>query len=337
MKAVIVTKFGPPEVLQLQEVAKPTPKDNEILVRIRAANINFGDLLVRNFNKITPRSFSMPGILWIPTRLTIGLRKPKQPIPGSEFAGEVVAVGKAVRRFQVGDAVFGYRSISMGAHAEYLCVPENSLVAGKPVNMSDAEAASIPYGAITAMSLLRKVDLRPGQKVLVNGASGGIGSAAVQLAKHLGAEVTGVCGTPRVDFVRALGADHVIDYNRQDFTRNGETYDLIIDIQGKLPFSRCKHSLKPDGKLLYVSFKMKQLFQMFWTARRGGQKVICAMSSDRLDDLHQIKELAEAGVLKSIIDRCYPLEQAAEAHRYIEKGNKTGSVILTMASSPSGG
>jgi NADPH:quinone reductase-like Zn-dependent oxidoreductase len=196
--------------------------------------------------------------------------------------------------------------------------------------MTCEEAATVPYGALTALNLLRKVNIQRGQKVLINGASGGIGSAAVQLAKYFGAEVTGVCSTPRLEFVKSLGADKVIDYTKEDFTQNGETYDLIFDILGRSSFSRCKSSLNENGRYLLASFKMKQLFQMLWTSIRGSKKVICALSGEKLEDLLLIKELVEAGKIKSIIDRRYPLEQAAEAHRYIEQGQRTGSVVITL-------
>jgi NADPH:quinone reductase-like Zn-dependent oxidoreductase len=206
---------------------------------------------------------------------------------------------------------------------------ETATVTLKPSNLTHEEAAAVPYGTLTALGLLKKVNLQPGQKVLINGASGGIGSAAVQLAKIYGAEVTGVCSTPRLELVKALGADHVIDYTHEDFTRNGETYDLIFDILGKSSYSRCKNSLTPHGRYLLASFKMKQVFQMLWTSITGGRRVICALSLDNQANLVHIKALVEAGQIKSIIDRCYPLEQAAEAHRYIEAGQKTGHVILT--------
>ncbi|MBI5668837.1 MAG: NAD(P)-dependent alcohol dehydrogenase [Chloroflexi bacterium] len=330
MKAVVYTQYGSPDVFQLQEVPKPTPKDNEVLIRVRATPVGFGDVLARKFNTITPRNFSMPFFFWLPSRLAFGLRKPRKQILGSEFAGEVEAVGKDVKRFKAGDLVFGYRGPNMGAYAEYLCIPENGLVAHKPAKLTLEEAAAVPYGALTALNLLRKVKIERGQKVLINGASGSIGSYALQLAKYFGAEVTGVCSTPRLDLVKALGADHVVDYTREDFTRNGETYDLIVDILGKTSFSRGKRSLKPGGRLLYASFKMRQLFQMLWTSRFGSKKVICALSMEKPEDLMFIKELVEAGKLKSIIDRCYPLEQTADAHRYVEQGHKQGSVVITL-------
>ncbi|HJS20519.1 MAG TPA: NAD(P)-dependent alcohol dehydrogenase [Anaerolineales bacterium] len=330
MKAILYTEYGPPEVLQLREVDKPTPKDNEILIRNHAASVNTGDIWARNFKAISPRKFSMPLPLWLPARMYFGFSKPRINILGNEFAGQVEAIGKDVTRFKEGDAVFGYRGQSMGAYAEYLCVPEEGLVTLKPSNMTYEEAASVPYGSITALNLLRKVNVESGQKVLVNGASGGIGSGALQLARYYGAEVTGVCSTPRVEYVKALGADKVIDYTREDFTQNGETYDLIFDVMGRSSFSRCKNSLKPDGIYLLASFKMKQLFQMFWTKISGGRKVICALSSDKAEDLVFIKELVEAGKIKSVLDRCYPLKQTAEAHRYIETGQKKGSVVIRM-------
>jgi NADPH:quinone reductase-like Zn-dependent oxidoreductase len=330
MKAIVYTEYGSPDVLRLTEVAKPAPRDNEVLIRIHATPVNFGDLFARNFKSITPRKFNMPLLFWLPVRLAFGFNKPKKNILGSEFAGEVEAVGAAVTRFKQGDQVFGYRGQSMGAYAEYVCLPETGVLAIKPMNMTYEEAATVPYGALTALSLLRKVNLQRGQKVLINGASGGIGAAAVQLAKYFGAEVTGVCSTPRVGFVKALGADTVIDYTKEDFTRNGETYDLIFDILGKSSFTRGKRSLKPNGHYLFASFKMKQLAQMLWTKIAGGPKVICALSSEKAEDLTFIKELIEAGQYKAIIDKRYPLAQTAEAHRYVEAGQKQGSVVIMV-------
>ncbi len=331
MKASIYTEYGSPDVLHLAEVAKPAPKDNEILIRVHATTVNFGDLMGRNFKAVTPRKFNMPFFFWLPAYLAFGVNKPRNHILGSEFAGEVEAIGSAVTRFKQGDQVFGYLGQNMKAYAEYICMPESGAVAIKPANLTYEEAAVIPYGSIMALNLLRKANIQPGYKVLINGASGGIGSAAVQLAKHFGAEVTGVCGTPRLDFVKSLGADHVIDYTREDFTQNGETYDLIFDILGKSSFSHVKRSLKPNGILLFASFKLKQLLQMLWTSRRNGQKVICVLAPGSREDLLAVNELIAAGKIKAIIDRCYPLEQTAEAHRYVEAGQKHGSVVITVA------
>jgi NADPH:quinone reductase-like Zn-dependent oxidoreductase len=330
MKAIVFTEYGPPEVLQLKEIEKPTPKDNEVLVKIYATPVNFGDITVRNFRKITPRKFSMPLLFWLPSRIILGVRKPKRTILGSEFAGEIEAIGKDVKLFSKGDQVFGYRSMNLGANAEYLRMPEDGLVTIKPANMTYEEAAAVPYGALTALNLLREVNIQSGQKVLINGASGSIGSAAVQLAKYYGAEVTGVCGTPRLELVKSLGADKVIDYTKEDFTQSSENYDLIFDILGKSSFSRCKTSLKKNGCYLLASFKMKQLFQMLWTKIKGSKKVICALSNEKTEDLFFIKELIEAGKIKSVIDKRYPLEQTAEAHRYVENGHKKGNVVITV-------
>lgn len=330
MKAITYTEYGSPDVLQLREIAKPEPKENEILIRIRATRVNYGDMLARKFGSVTTKEFNMPGIFLIPTRLEFGIRKPKKYILGSEFSGEVEAVGKDVKRFKVGDAVFGYRGPSFGTYAEYLCMPESGLVTHKPVNMSFEEAALIPYGALTALSHLKKVSIQPGQKVLVNGASGGIGSAGLQLAKYFNAEITGVCSTAKLDFVKSLGADKVVDYTKEDFTQNGETYDLIYDILGKLSFEKCQSSLTSTGILLYASFKTKQLIQMWQTSKSTGKKVICTLSSETLDDLNFVKELVESGKLKTVIDKRFPLEETAEAHRYYESGKNTGNVVISV-------
>ncbi len=330
MKAIVFTEYGPPDFLQLKEVDKPTPKDNEIMIRVYATTVSFGDLSVRNFRNISPRKFTMPLPLWFSGKLLVGFRKPRIKILGSDFAGEIETVGKDVKLFKKGDQVFGYRGISMGTNAEYLCMPEDGCVAIKPVNMTYEEAAAVPYGII-ALNILRKVNIQSGQKILINGASGGIGSIAVQLAKYSGAEVTGVCGTPRLELVKSLGADKVIDYTQEDFTKSGETYDIVFDILGKSSFSRVKHSLKQNGRYLLASFKMKPLFQMLWTKIMGSKKVICAfVVKEKSEDLIYLKELAEAGKIKSVIDRLYPLEQTAEAHRYLESGLKKGYVVITL-------
>lgn len=330
MKAIVYTEYGSPDVLHLTQVEKPTPKDNEILVKVHAASINYGDLIARNFKNVSPREFNMPFIFWLIARFAFGFNEPKNSILGAEFAGEVETVGRAATRFKQGDQVFGYRGQSMGTNAEYLTMPEDGLVAIKPANMTYEEATTVPYGAIMALPLLRKANVQPGQKVLIIGASGGIGSYAVQIAKHFGAEVTGVCGTPRVEMVKALGADKIIDYTQEDFTKNGETYDVIFDILGKSSFAECKDSLGPNGIYLLASFKMRELFQMLWTSRIGNKKVICALSPEKTEDLVTVRELIEAGTIKTVIDRCYPLAQASDAHKYIEDGLKRGHVVLTV-------
>jgi NADPH:quinone reductase-like Zn-dependent oxidoreductase len=329
VKAIVYTEYGPPDVLQLQEIEKPTPKDNEILIKVYARSVSYGDITARHFRNITPREFNMPTPLLLPTRFLFGFRKPRIKILGAELAGEVEAVGKDVTRFKAGDQVFAYRGMRMGANAEYLCMSETGSVALKPANMTYEEAAAVPYGAMMALNLLKKVTIHSGQKVLINGASGGIGSYTVQLAKHYGAEVTGVCSTPRLELVKALGADYAIDYTQEDFTQNGKTYDFIFDILGRSSFSRCKNALTPNGRYLLVSFKTGPLFQMLRTSIAGRKKVICVFLSDSSEDLLAVKELVEAGKIKSIIDRCYPLEQTAEAHRYVEAGQKKGHVVIT--------
>ena len=332
MKAIVYTEFGPPEVLSIKEVEKPAPKEDEVLVRVHATPVSYGDLIARNFKNISAREFHMPLPLLLLTRMYFGFSKPKINILGSEFAGEIEAVGGKVTRFKAGDAVMGYLGQRMGAYAEYLCMPEHGSLALKPANMTYAEASAVPYGALMASSLLRKADLRSGQKALINGASGGIGSAALQLAKSYEAEVTGVCGTPRVEYVKALGADRVIDYKKEDFTRNGQTYDLILDVLGMSSFARVKNSLNPNGIYLPVSFKMKALLQVLTTKLAGGKRVICTLAEEKSEDLVFAKELVEAGKYKSLIDKCFPMEEAAEAHRYAESGLKKGNVVITMES-----
>ncbi|MFW9996323.1 MAG: NAD(P)-dependent alcohol dehydrogenase [Candidatus Odinarchaeota archaeon] len=328
MKAVVYTKYGPPEVLQLQEVKKPIPKDNEVLIKIFATTVNFGDLIARNFTK---SKFHMPLPLWPIMKLVFGIRKPRKKILGNEFSGEIEAIGKNVTKFKVDDPIIGYSGQGMGAYAEYIVLPETAALSRKPNNMKYEEAAVVPMGSMMALGLLKKIDIQPGQKILINGASGGIGSAAVQLSKHyFGAEVTGICGTPRLEFVKSLGADKVIDYTREDFTQNSETYDFIFDILGLLSFGRVKNSLKSGGTLLYASFGMRTLGRMIRTKLFGSKKVICAMSSDNAEDLREVVELIEAGTIKAVIDRRFPLEQTAEAHQYIEEGHKKGNVVITV-------
>lgn len=330
MKAIVYTEFGPPDVLRLEEVTRPEPKRGEILVRVRASSVNFGDIMARSFRSVTPRGFNMPLLFWLVAKMAMGWRRPKRRILGNEFAGDVVAVGRDVTRFKPGDQVFGCASDRFGAYAEYLSLSEKAPVAHKPADLSFEEAAVIPYGAVHALSILRRAKLRPGQRILVNGASGGIGAAAVQIAKHLGADVTAVCGGARLDYVRALGADRAIDYAVEDFTRNGETYDVVFDILGLTPYSRGRHSLAPGGIMLYASFKGRHLLAMVRTSLTRGRRAVCALAPGSLEDMLEVKELIEAGKIKAIVDRRFPLEQAAEAHRYVETGQRKGSVAITL-------
>jgi NADPH:quinone reductase-like Zn-dependent oxidoreductase len=331
LKAIVFTAYGSPDVLKMKDVPKPSPQDNEILVRVFATPVNYGDLSARNFAHLTFREFNMPAPLYLLARLSFGWNKPKNIILGSELAGEVEAVGTQVTKFKPGDAVFAYPGMSMGANAEYICIPEDGKVALKPANLTYAGAATLPYGAIMAASLLEKANLKPGEKILINGASGGIGSLAVQLARHhYGARVTGVCSTPRLEYVKSLGADKVIDYTQQDFTQNGETYDVIFDVLGRCSFTRCKGSLKPDGILLFASFKGRALLDMLWTRLFSHKKVICALAEEKTASLLLVKNLVEAGKIKAVIDKSFPLEQTADAHRYAESGSRKGNVVITI-------
>lgn len=331
MKAIVYTEYGSPDVLRLKEVEKPSPKDNEVLIRVSAVSVNFGDLIARKFKNVSPKEFNMPFLFWILARFGFGFSKPKKTILGNSFAGEVEMGGKDVTLFKKGDSVFGYTGENMGAYAEYLCIPENGILAAKPSNMTFEEASAIPYGVLMALNLLRKVNLQKGQSILILGASGSIGSAAIQLAKNYnGAEVTGVCSTEAMAYLKILGANKVIDYKKEDFTKHQVTYDLIFDILGKGTFSKFKTSLKQKGIYFSVSFKTKKLLQMFWTSIWGGKKVVCTLATPKPKDLIFIKDLVEDGKMKSIIDRSFSLEQTAEAHRYAENGLKKGNVIIKI-------
>lgn len=323
MKAVICTQYGAPEVLQLQEVDKPTPKDNEVLIKIRAATVTAGDARLRGLN--VPLAFR------IIMRLAVGFTKPRKPILGTELAGEIEAIGKDVTRFKVGNQVYGASGFGFGTYAEYKCLPENAALALKPSNMSYEEAASVPVGAASALHFLRRGNIQKGQKVLINGASGSVGTFAIQLAKYYGAEVTAICSGKNAELVKSLGAAEVIDYTQEDFSQNGQSYDIILDTFGKISYSRAIDSLKQNGYFLLVDGGLGDIFRSLWSQRSSSKKLIAEMASDNSENLVFLKELIEAGKIKSVIDRCYPLEQIAEAHRYVDTGRKKGNVAIAVA------
>jgi 2-desacetyl-2-hydroxyethyl bacteriochlorophyllide A dehydrogenase len=322
MKAVLWTKYGPADVLQLEEVEKPRPKDNEVLIRIAATTVETGDCEARRYE--------IHNYLWLPLRLYFGLIKPRIKILGQQLAGEIESIGKDVRLFKQGDQVFAPIGAGFGAYAEYKCMPEEASVVIKPDNMTYEEAAAVPVGGLNALHFLRKANIQRGEKVLIYGSTGSIGAFAVQLARVFGADVTAVCGTTNVELVKSLGADKVIDYMKEDFTNNGETYDVIFDTIGKSPFSRSKKSLKKNGRYLLANPTFSEQLRGLWTSMTSSNKVISVVASYRTKDLVFLKELVEAGKLKSVIDRCYPLEQIVEAHRYVEKGHKKGNVVITV-------
>ena len=322
MKAIVYTKYGPPDVLQLKEVAKPIPKNNEVLIKTHATTVTSGDWRAR--------SLDVPVGFGLIARLVFGVLRPRQPILGTELAGEVESVGKDVKKFKVGDQVFAFNGVGMGCHAEYKCMPEDGAVVLMPANLTYDEAAAISFGGTTALNFFKRAKLQNGEKVLINGASGGVGTAAVQLAKHFGADVTGVCSTVNLELVRSLSANHVIDYTREEFTENGETYDIIVDTVGTAPFSRSKSSLKERGRLLLVLGGLPDLLLIPWVSMTSSNKVIAGPAAESAEDLRFLAKLAETGEFKPVIDRRYPFEQIAEAHSYVDTGRKKGNVVITL-------
>jgi NADPH:quinone reductase-like Zn-dependent oxidoreductase len=328
MKAIIWTNYGPPDVLQLRDVEKPAPKDNEILIKIHAATAATPDTEIRRLK--------LPLLFAIPLRLYMGVIKPTRvTIPGTEFAGEIESAGKDVTRFKPGDQVFGYTGFGMGTYAEYMCLQENpSGLAGvlgtKPVNLNYEEAAAVPFGGLEALHSLGKANIQRGQKVLIVGAGGCIGTYAVQLAKHYGAEVTGVDHTVKWDMLRSIGADHVIDFTKEDFTKNGRTYDVILDTIDKSPFSGSLRSLNENGAYLNANPSVFDRIRWRWSSKNSTKKVIPWTADYSAANLLALKELIEAGKIKPVIDRVYPLEQIVEAHRYVETGHKKGNVVIKV-------
>jgi NADPH:quinone reductase-like Zn-dependent oxidoreductase len=320
MRSVIFDRYGPPEVLRLEEVERPVPRDDEVLVKVHASTVNRTDTGLRSAE-------------YFISRFLTGLLRPKRRIPGTELAGAIEAVGPAVTEFKVGDHVFGVSSRTAGAHAEFVCLPESTPLAHMPAGVTFEEAAAMPDGVILALSYLRRVDLRTKRKILIYGASGSIGTAGVQLAKYFDAEVTAICDTKNVELIRSLGADRVIDYMREDFTKSGETYDFIFDAVGKLSFKRCRGSLKPGG--IYGSTDLGPYWQnpflALWTSRIGDKKVLFPIPRYTKKDVLFLKGLIEAGNYRAVIDRRYQLEDVVEANRYVETGQKTGNVVLIVS------
>jgi NADPH:quinone reductase-like Zn-dependent oxidoreductase len=329
MRRIARHEYGPPEALQLEEATRPEAGPGEVLVRVRATTVNYGDLLARDFRAVGPSKFNMPYPLLLLSKLYFGPRRPRQPVLGSEYSGVVESVGPNVDGFAPGDRVLGFTGQAMGAYAEYLRVKQDGVIARIPAAMTDEQAAAFPYGALTAVALLRGVEMKD-RSVLIVGASGSIGSYAVQLAKDAGAEVTGVCGTARVEKVRALGADHVVDYTREDFTASGVRYHLILDVLGRRPFRDVRGSLTGDGVYLLASFKTPHLAWAIRTRFGAGPRVRCVMTGQTRRDLLEAVDLAEAGVLTSRVDRTFPLEEAARAHHYAESDGRSGTVVLKM-------
>jgi len=317
MKAIVCTKYGEPEVLKLKDIKKPVPKDNEVLIRIYATAVNSGDWRLRKAEPFAVRLF-------------FGWSKPKKPILGAVFAGEIESVGTEIKEFKVGDKVFGMTGMEMGAYAEYKCLPEKGCISLIPKNINYDEAASVPFGATTALHFLKKANIKKGQKVLIYGASGAVGTAAVQIAKFFGAEVTGVCSSKNLSLVKFLGADRVIDYTKEDFTTNGETYDVIFETVNKTSFHKIKKSLNKNGTLLLGAAGLTETLRSFWTNLTKREKVIFGVTSQKREDINFIKELIEKGEFHPVIDKVYYLNQIVDAHRYVEKGHKRGNVVIKV-------
>ena len=322
MKAIVYTKYGSPDVLQLKEIEKPVPKENEILIKVKATTVTVAD--------IRSRSFTVPPAFWLPARITLGFKRPKKEILGMELAGEVEAVGTEVKRFKEGDQVFAASLVGFGAYAEYKCLPEDGPVSLKPNNITFEEAAAIPIGARTALFFLRKANIQSGQRVLVYGASGSVGSYAVQIAKLFGANVTGVCSTSNLEMVKSLGADKVIDYTVEDFSSTGETYDVIFEAVNKSSFSACMKSLRKSGTYINITEVLPSI-RMLRTKLTSSKKLLLSKNAPETPEaLNYLRELVENGKLKVVIDRSYAFEEIVEAHRYVEKGHKKGNVVIAI-------
>lgn len=324
MKAIVHTKYGPPDELQLKEVEKPVPGENEVLIKIHATTVTTTDCNARNFTFV-PKSFLFFA------KIIFGFKKPKINILGIDLAGEIESVGKKVKLYKVGDQVFGSPGTKFGGHAEYVCVPEEGALAIKPDNLSWEGAAAVSLAGNTALFFIRDLaKIQPGQTILIHGASGAIGTYAVQLAKYYGAVVTGVCSAKNAEMVKSLGADKVIDYTKEDFTKGDERYDFVFGVVGKTTFSQCKGILKPKGIYLENMMEVKDFLKVLWTSIAGGKKIMGGVSAERAENLNFFVELIESGKLKPVIDKVYPLEKTAEAFQYVEQGHKKGNVVITI-------
>jgi NADPH:quinone reductase-like Zn-dependent oxidoreductase len=323
VKAIAYTQYGPPDVLHLTEVPRPVPHDDEVLIRVHATTVSAGDTRIRGFR--------VPASFWIPARLALGVWKPRRSVLGGELSGEIEDTGRDVTRFKKGDRVFAATLMTGGAYAEYACLPETGVIAMMPTNMTYEEAAAVPIGARAALFFLKKANIKSGQKALIYGASGSVGTFAVQLANYYGADVTGVCGSSNLELVRSLGADEAIDYTSEDFADKGEIYDVIFVVVDKGSFSDCMRALKPGGVYLNSATPVRTL-PMWWAGLTSGKTIVTgAHASENADDLVFLKGLIEEGRLRSVIDRRYPLEQIVEAHRYVDQGHKKGNVAITVA------
>jgi NADPH:quinone reductase-like Zn-dependent oxidoreductase len=324
MRAVIYEQYGGPEVLQVRDVPKPQPKENEVLIRVRAFTATSGDWRVRSLQ--VPRGFG-----WI-SRLVFGVSRPRQPILGTELSGVIEEVGSKVQKFKVGDEVFVFSGAKMGCYVEYKCLPEDGMIALKPSNITFEEAAALCFGGTTALDFLRRANIKSGDKVLINGAAGCVGTALIQIAKHFGAHITAVCSAKNRELVTSLGADRVIDYTQEDFTRSSDTYDIIADVVGTTPFSKCKASLKEGGRFLAILADITALLQAPWVSLTTNKKVIAGPSGEKLEDILLLQTLATSGQYKPIISRTFSIEQIAEAHQVIDSGHKQGNIVISLAS-----
>ncbi len=326
MKTVVCTRYGPPEVLELRDVARPVPKANEVLVRIRATTVTAADCELRRFD--------LPSWVWLPIRLAFGIRRPRQPVLGQELAGDVESVGKDVTSLRTGDRILAATGIGLGAYAEYICLrenPQDGAIAAMPANLSYEEAAVVPYGGGEALQFLRKANVASGQKVLINGAGGSFGTFAVQIAKDLGAHVTAVDSAHKLEMLRDIGADRVIDYAREDFTAGSETYDVIFDVVRNTPSGRMVQLLSERGCLLTANPGFRQVVGALWAKRGSEKRVAFGASSGTSEDLAHLRGLIEAGKLRPVIGRSFPFEQMVEAHRYAETGEKLGNIVVTVS------